>query len=52
VEAEVAEVFFTVLYAALADGTSPADAFRRAQTVTRQQHAGYRDWGAFTYLGA
>lgn len=52
VEAEVADTFFTALYANLATGTQPVRAFGTAQRTTREHHPGYRDWGAFTYFGA
>jgi CHAT domain-containing protein len=49
---DVAETFFTQLYGRLAHGDARVAAFRSAQNHTRQRHPNYRDWGAFTYLGA
>lgn len=49
---DVAATFFTELYARLASGSTRVDAFRHAQIRARARYPNYRDWGAFTYLGA
>jgi CHAT domain-containing protein len=49
---EVADTSFVALYAALAAGTDTVDAFRLAQLCAREEPPEYRDWGAFTFLGA
>jgi CHAT domain-containing protein len=51
VATDVSVVFFVELYAALRLGVAPVDAFRAAQTVARERHPGYKDWGAFVFVG-
>ena len=47
----VASFFFEDFYKALKQGSPKLDAFRTAQTDTRQKFPAYRDWGAFQYSG-
>jgi len=51
VETETSRTFFTDFYANLATGGSTRDAFFTAQSLTRQKHPDFRDWGAFALLG-
>jgi CHAT domain-containing protein len=51
VSAAASTAFFTAFYSALAQNKSPIDSFRTAQTQTRGQHPGFKDWGAFTFIG-
>jgi hypothetical protein len=51
VEDSVASFFFEDFYRALKQGSPKLDAFRTAQTDTRQKFPAYRDWGAFQYSG-
>ncbi len=51
VSAAASTAFFTAFYSALAQNRSPLDSFRTAQTQTRRQYPGFKDWGAFTFIG-
>jgi hypothetical protein len=52
VRAAVAYTFFSELYSCLAQGHGKLDAFRSAQVATRELHHEFRDWAAFSILGA
>jgi CHAT domain-containing protein len=51
VSAAASTAFFTAFYSALAQNRSPLDSFRTAQTQTREKYPGFKDWGAFTFIG-
>jgi hypothetical protein len=51
VEDNTASFFFECFYQHLRNGNPKLDAFRAAQTKTRQKFPAYRDWGAFQYSG-
>jgi hypothetical protein len=48
---EAAGIFFPVLYAGLAQGSTRLDAFRAAQLAVRKALPEPRDWAAFCYIG-
>ncbi|MEU5428353.1 CHAT domain-containing protein [Streptomyces olivoreticuli] len=48
---DVATGFFGTLYEQLAIDPNRRTAFRTAQSLTRARHPGYRDWGAFCFIG-
>ncbi len=50
VSAASSQVFFEVLYGAIATDVEVLDAFREAQNATRAQFPRYRDWGAFQLI--
>jgi hypothetical protein len=50
VASDVATCFFRAFYEALGEGLVSA-AFRQAQAAARESHPGYRDWGAFYFMG-
>jgi hypothetical protein len=51
IETACSRVFFELLYTQLAGGASRGDAFRAAQSQTRSQFPGERDWPAFFLIG-
>ncbi|MGY4991904.1 CHAT domain-containing protein [Streptomyces nigrescens] len=51
VKAEVADLFFRVLYSDIAAGRDKLASYSRAQLVTRRTYPEYRDWAAFSFLG-
>jgi CHAT domain-containing protein len=51
VSALASSAFFTAFYSALAEGRSQLNSFRTAQNATRRQFPGFKDWGAFTFIG-
>ncbi|MBN9417139.1 hypothetical protein ABS71_17375 [bacterium SCN 62-11] len=51
VDDEVARLFFAEFYGQLAQGQSPVQSFRAAQTNCRRQYPKTLDWGGFFLLG-